>query len=276
MGGRDNRKLVSFRANDQELAVIEKLVKDSGLSKQEYLLKAALGAIAHTPLVNADSSIKSASVKDSRLLSADDSSSLQFEAEQVIDGQQNKTYKMLWASFEASQKLGKFEYQLSNKLGVLCQVKPDRSRSGKKKLRVVATFPGDRVVINDDGTFLFYVGEGEFDFLLESSLAMQGATAPEEAINIGTLAKANEMPSSPLNEPVAEAIEEAPTEPLTITKKEFKALYQLDDETFSKLGNKLKTGVTTPDGKTWFKLSQSRVTTANPQVSSTQLTLALV
>lgn len=103
MGGRDNRKLVSFRATDIELTEIERLVKASGLSKQEYLLGAALGNInTHTHF--ADSSIKPTISSGSMLIAEGDSSKSKtlkgIEAEKaILDGsllQLKDKQKVLW------------------------------------------------------------------------------------------------------------------------------------------------------------------------------------
>lgn len=58
MGGKCNKKVINFRATEQEEAQIEQLIKASGKTKQEYLLAAALAGIsAHTHF--AASSLKS-------------------------------------------------------------------------------------------------------------------------------------------------------------------------------------------------------------------------
>lgn len=104
-----------------------------------------------------------------------------FEIGQVIDGQSNKTYNMLWASFEASQKTSKSTHHLSNKLGVICRVE-GKARSEKKKLKVIATFPGDRVHINKDGTFLNEDYTGAIEWFTESSLAANPELKPVKAL----------------------------------------------------------------------------------------------
>lgn len=141
-----------------------------------------------------------------------DETNLHFEEGQVIDGQQNKTYKMLWASFEASQKSSKFVYHLSNKLGVICKV-AGVSRSNKKKLEVIATFPGDPVRINEDGTFLKVYPHGAVEYYTKSEIAaMAEATAAEAAIEIQTPAEEVIIATAPINAPVDEQLEAAPTE----------------------------------------------------------------
>lgn len=64
MGGRSNKTVINFRATEDQVAEIERLVKASGLSKQEYLLNVALGGLkphTHT-LLKAGSNASTARV----------------------------------------------------------------------------------------------------------------------------------------------------------------------------------------------------------------------
>lgn len=105
----------------------------------------------------------------------------QFYQGQEITGQSAKTYRLLWNSFEASQKIDRKEYYLSNELGIICRVL-GTSKADKKKLMVVDCFQGKRVVINDDGTFLFMKSDGSVDCAYEGvGQALLEPTSPVES-----------------------------------------------------------------------------------------------
>lgn len=164
MGGIDPRKLVSFRATEGELAEIERLVKASGLSKQEYLLSCALGTRSHTHILNADSSIKGSHSKKPTLLSAP-----KFVRGQEITAQSAKIYSQLIRG--SYQETSRGKYLLSTELNLICQVKAGKkSRAGKNKLEVVAYYPDDEVVFFDDGNFLRSNGE-QIEWFTKKELA---------------------------------------------------------------------------------------------------------
>jgi hypothetical protein len=264
MGGKDPRKLVSFRATDDEVAAIERLVKASGLSKQEYLLSAVLGAIAHTHFKNTDSSIKASSNKPLEMIAADDSSP-RFRVDQEITAQSAKTYDQLWNGHY--QKLGKAEYLLSNELNLLCKVKTgEASRSGKKKLGVLAYFPGDEVVFNADGTFLTATEKGfewftkkELEILERDRAAALEATAVVEPTNEETAIEAVNAAPSLLVEPEILNLEV----PQTLTKQKFRKQFGFDgaamNEAYGKACIKGRAkGWVSPDGIKWFTSSNSK------------------
>lgn len=205
-----------------------------------------------------------------------DETNLHFEAGQVIDGQQNKTYKMLWASFEASQKTSKFSYLLSNKLGVLCRVE-GKARSGNKKLKVMATFPGDPVRINKDGTFLKVYPDGGIEWFTKSELeAMSEPTAAVKPIEEEAPALVEEVPLAPIDEPVVEQLETpivdaVTTEPLT--KKKFQARYSVEGNAYGVICQQGKdSGWTAPDNSIWFYDTKAKLwSTAIPTTSQLEL-----
>lgn len=112
----------------------------------------------------------------------------QFEVGQVITGQHSAKYALMFNSDVVVQKSSKEEYLLNNKVGVICKV-DGGSRNNKKKLKVIATFPGDPVVLNSDGTFLKSNGQGQLEWFTESELAalaeppLAEPTAPVESAN---------------------------------------------------------------------------------------------
>lgn len=146
-----------------------------------------------------------------------------FEVGQEITGQSAKTYRLLWNSFDAEQKINRTTYYLSNKLGVICKV-IGTSKAGKKKLSIWVTFPGDKVVIQDDGTFLTEKSNGKLGWAYEEvKPTLAEPTTPTDVVNDEIAIEAVEVASLPQDEPaveqLTEVVEPAPsTEPLTLDR----------------------------------------------------------
>lgn len=263
MGGRDPRKLVSFRATDDEVAAIECLVKASGLSKQEYLLRSVLGVRSHTHALEADSSIKVLSDNALGLIAKADSSH-KFKNGQEITAQSAKTYDQLWLG--EYQKLGKVEYLLSNELNLLCKVKAGKaSRAGRKKLEVLHYFPDDEIVLFDDGNFLREKGAGSEWFTKREleAIELEATRAALKVTNEEMPIEVVEQLSTPINEVVVRTERLNLEVPQTLTKQKFRKQFgfvgQDTNEAYGKACIKGRAkGWTAPDGGRWFTSSHSK------------------
>lgn len=196
-----------------------------------------------------------------------------FEVGQPITGQHSTKYALLWDSFEEKQMVGRVEYYLSNKLGVICKVTGVARESNKKKLKVIATFPGDPVVLNPDGTFLNIYDGGNIKWIKQSELAaskqpepaIAEPTAVVEPTNDEIAVEANQVAISSSIEPVEPAPIKLSTEELLETFKPKLANPGMVNTIRTNLGQvkhkNLVNGWTAkhdPEGRVWIPTDETR------------------
>ncbi len=187
------------------IQVLEDLRSNAGQTHPQLSPKVSPKSLVDVNIYEEVAAIKARLTKLEQGSPNDSPDQPQFYEGQEITGQSAKTYRLLWNSFETSQKVDRTEYHLSNKLGIICKV-VGSSKAGKKKLSIWVSFPGDKVVIQDDGTFLTKKGNGKLGWAYEEvEPTLAEPTALLDPTNDETPIETVIEAPTPLDEPVEQA-----------------------------------------------------------------------